>query len=376
MNPEKISEYLPVTIAMSLLLGGAALILLPFVPQIVWAAILVYVTRHIFWRLDAALGQRHILSASLFVFLMITLIIVPIIYGITVLGVESKVYVDQVSSWIQNGVPALPQWIVNLPWIGEVIDQRWNQLLGGDPELQKNLKDFVVWVANLLLKLAGLFGKDIGLLLLSMIIAGFIYASLDTSAKWLGAIMAKLYPGRSDRLLTIIGGTVQGVVFGILGTALAQALLMLIGLFIAGVPSVVLLGSLTFVLSLIPGGPILIWGPAAFWLYQQGDTSFAIFMVVWGAGVVGTIDNFLKPILIGKGSDLPLLLIFLGMFGGALSFGVLGIFIGPTLLALAYTLLREWAFVNKFAPQNGDSELMLPAAANPESDRSNNKETD
>jgi predicted PurR-regulated permease PerM len=294
---------------------------------------------------------------------MVALIIVPIIYGITVLGVESKAYVDQASGWMQTGVPALPQWLVTLPWIGESINQWWGQLLGGDPELQNNLKAAGVWLANLLLQLVGLFGKDIGLLLLSMIVAGFIYASLDSSAKWLEAVMAKLYPGRSDRLLKIIGGTVQGVVFGILGTALAQALLMFIGLLIAGVPSVVLLASLTFVLSLIPGGPIFIWGPAAFWLYQQGDTSFAIFIVVWGAGVVGTIDNFLKPILIGKGNDLPLLLIFLGMFGGALSFGVLGIFIGPTLLALAYTLLQDWAFANHLLNNANESPAVSKTAA-------------
>jgi predicted PurR-regulated permease PerM len=346
MNTNKLIDFAPVALAMILLLVGAALILLPFLPQIIWAAILVYVTRHIYWRFDALLGRRHILSATILVFLMVSLIIVPIIYGVAVLSVEATAYVETIRGWFRYGVPALPRWIIDLPWVGDSINQYWQQLLGGDPELQQNLKDAVVWLANMSLKLVGLFGQDIGLLLLSMIIAGFIYASLDKSANWLEAVMAKLYPTRSDELLKIIGGTVQGVVFGILGTALAQALLMVIGLFIADIPSVALLGGLTFVLSLIPGGPVLIWLPAAAWLYHQGHSSLAIFMVIWGAGVVSSIDNFLKPILIGKGSDLPMLLIFLGMFGGALSFGILGIFIGPTLLALAYTLLKDWAFMS------------------------------
>lgn len=347
MNPDKLIERAPAILAMTVLLLGAGLILLPFLPQLVWAAILVYVTRHIYWRLDKLLGRRHVLSAVLFVILLFLLIVVPLGYGVTILGVESKQYIDLAGTWMQNGLPALPQWVVSLPWVGDTIDEWWGKLVSGDPELQENLKAGAVWLANFTLKLVGLFGKDMGLLLFSVVLAGFIYASLYKSTKWLEVVMAKLFPGRSDELLKIVGGTVQGVVFGILGTALAQAVLVVIGLYICGVPSVVLLGFITFVLALIPAGPVLVWIPASIWLFYQGDTGYAIFMFLWGMLVVSTIDNLIKPLMIGQGSDLPFVLILLGMFGGALTFGVLGIFIGPTLLALAYNLCKEWAFIPK-----------------------------
>jgi predicted PurR-regulated permease PerM len=352
MNPDKLIERAPAIIAMIVLLAGAGLILLPFLSQIVWAAILVYVTRHIYWRFDAWLGHRHVLSASLFVVLIFALIIVPLVYGLAVLSVEAKAYVDLVTMWMQNGMPSLPHWITSLPWIGQPVDELWNKLVSGDPEIQENLKAAAVWLANFVLRMVGLLGKDFGLLLLSVVIAGFIYASLDTSSQWFEVVMAKLYPGRSEELMKIIGGTVQGVVFGILGTALAQSTLMLIGLFIAGVPSAVLFGAITFVLALIPAGPVLVWVPASIWLFYQGDTGWAIFLFLWGMLIVSTIDNLVKPLLIGKGSDLPFLLIILGMLGGVFLFGVLGIFIGPTLLALAYTLLREWAFTPVVVPES------------------------
>jgi predicted PurR-regulated permease PerM len=141
---------------------------------------------------------------------------------------------------------------------------------------------------------------------------------------------------------------VRGVVYGILGTCLAQSLMAGIGFLVAGVPGAALLALLTFFLSVVPMGPPLVWLPAALWLFQQGRTGWGIFMVVWGVGV-STIDNFVKPWLISQGSDMPFLLILFGVLGGALAFGFIGVFIGPTLLAVAYRLVKEWAAVRQAA---------------------------
>ena len=108
-------------------------------------------------------------------------------------------------------------------------------------------------------------------------------------------------------------------------------------------PGPLLLGALTGVLSLVPFGSSLAWGISAIWLFQQGEIASAIFLVVWGTLVVSTVDNFLKPYFISKGSNLPFILVFLGGLGGVLAFGFLGIFIGPTLLAIAYTVFQEWS---------------------------------
>ena len=132
------------------------------------------------------------------------------------------------------------------------------------------------------------------------------------------------------------------MVYGVLGTSLAQALLILIGLWITGIPAALLLGLLLFVLALIPSGPVLIWGPAAVWLYLDGEVGSAIFLALWSIAAGLLTDNVLKPWLISRGSDLPLILILFGVIGGAVAFGFLGLFLGPTLLAVGYELIREW----------------------------------
>jgi predicted PurR-regulated permease PerM len=137
------------------------------------------------------------------------------------------------------------------------------------------------------------------------------------------------------------------VVYGILGTALAQGILAGMGLWISGVPAPLLLGLLTFFLSLIPMGPPLVWIPATLWLFYRGDPGWGVFMGMWGAVIVSGVDNLLKPYLISRGSNLPFVLVFLGVFGGVIAFGFIGIFLGPTLLAVGYALLQDWSAQKK-----------------------------
>jgi predicted PurR-regulated permease PerM len=155
---------------------------------------------------------------------------------------------------------------------------------------------------------------------------------------------------QGKHLLTVAGKTVRGVVYGILGTALLQAVMMGIGLLIAGVPGAALLALLTFFASIVPiVGTGLVWVPAALWLFHQGLTGWGIFVLIWGVGVAN-IDNFVKPWLISQGSNLPFILIFLGVVGGALTFGFIGVFLGPTLLAVGYRLLAEWISSHRTVP--------------------------
>jgi predicted PurR-regulated permease PerM len=162
------------------------------------------------------------------------------------------------------------------------------------------------------------------------------------------AVMEHLAGHRARQLIEITAGTVSRVVNGILGTALAQSVLALIGFWIAGVPGAMLLGLLTFFLSIIPMGPPLVWLPAAVWLYFQGQTVWAIFMLAYGLLVISSIDNFVKPYLISRGGTLPLLLVFMGVVGGLMTFGFIGVFLGPVILAIGYALLAEW--MNPSAP--------------------------
>jgi predicted PurR-regulated permease PerM len=135
---------------------------------------------------------------------------------------------------------------------------------------------------------------------------------------------------------------VKGVVYGLLGTALAQAMVALVGFLIAGVPGALLLAALTFILSLVPMGPVLAWGGAAAWLYAKDQTGWAIFMVIYGTAVISSVDNVIKPILMSRAGNLSLLLVVLGVFGGAIAFGFIGLFVGPALLAVGWSLTKAW----------------------------------
>jgi predicted PurR-regulated permease PerM len=152
----------------------------------------------------------------------------------------------------------------------------------------------------------------------------------------------------------VAGNTVRGVVYGILGTAIVQGVIAGIGFLIAGIPGAMLLGMLTFFLSVVPMGPPLVWIPCTIWLFSQGRTGMGIFMIVWGIGV-SSIDNVVKPWLISQGSAMPFVLIFFGVLGGALAFGFIGVFLGPTLLAVAYRLIEEWSRTSR-EPNREDAE--------------------
>jgi predicted PurR-regulated permease PerM len=141
----------------------------------------------------------------------------------------------------------------------------------------------------------------------------------------------------------VAGGTVRSVIYGVIGTALAQATLQATGLWLAGVPAAFFLGFLTFFLSFVPAGPPLVWLPAAAWLLYNDALGSGIFLAIWGVLVVSGVDNVLRPYLISRGANLPFILVFLGVVGGVLAFGFLGVFLGPTLLAIGYVLVEEWS---------------------------------
>jgi predicted PurR-regulated permease PerM len=191
----------------------------------------------------------------------------------------------------------------------------------------------------------------------SLLIAFFLFRDGTKAAEQLSAAILRIGGERGTHLLDLAGNTVRGVVYGILGTALVQAVIAGIGFVVAGVPGAAVLTLLTFFLSVVPMGPPLVWIPAACWLFYQGRTGWGIFMVIWGIGV-SSIDNFVKPWLISRGSTMPFLLILFGVLGGAIAFGFIGVFLGPTLLAVGYRIMQEW-LARKAAP--AEEAVVMPA---------------
>jgi predicted PurR-regulated permease PerM len=237
----------------------------------------------------------------------------------------------------------LPTFLTNLPLVGPWLDQYWQGLRGSREEIVALAKRFVEPGKQMLFVLGS--GAATGLLqvLVAIFVAFFLYRDGELAANLLRRAVARLAGDEHGHaLVTTAQNTIKGVVYGLIGTALAQAAVALVGFLIAGVPGAFLLAALTFVLSLVPMGPVLIWGGAAIWLYATDQAGWAIFMIVYGIAVISSVDNFVKPILMSRAGGLSMLLVVLGVFGGAIAFGFIGLFVGPVLLAVSWKLTNAW----------------------------------
>jgi predicted PurR-regulated permease PerM len=196
---------------------------------------------------------------------------------------------------------------------------------------------------NFLLAAGILLGQGVIEMSLAAFVCFFLYRDGVALMRFVNVALDKTVGAYSVKILDIIQNTVSGVMYGLLGTALAQGFVATIGFWIAGVPAALLLGVCTFVLSVIPVGPPLIWGSAAIWLFYQGDMGWGVFMLIWGTLLISGVDNVVKPLLISRSSNMPFILVLFGVMGGILAFGFVGVFIGPALLAVGLSLLQEWA---------------------------------
>jgi len=321
---------------------GCALVLRPFFTAVCFALILVIATWPAFRRLQRLLGGHRTPAALLMVALATLVLVVPPALVASSMDYNVAGTIRLLSDLSERGVPSPPAWVRELDLIGPALDARWRVLAAGGPEAAERIDASVTWVRQQLIS-AGLgLGSAVVQLILAMLTAFFLYRDGVAAARSLLAAGRRVAGEQAPRLLGVALATINGVVYGVLGTSLAQALLILIGLWITGIPAALLLGLLLFVLALIPSGPVLIWGPAAVWLYLDGAVGSAIFLALWSLAAGLLTDNVLKPWLISRGSDLPLILILFGVIGGAVAFGFLGLFLGPTLLAVGYELIREW----------------------------------
>jgi predicted PurR-regulated permease PerM len=218
-------------------------------------------------------------------------------------------------------------------------------------QLVAELRKYLEPVRKVALASGAAFGAAVLQLTLSIFIAFFFFRDGEIVVERLEAAFARIAGDRGFQLALVAAATVRGVVLGILGTAIVQGVVAGIGFWIAGIRAAPLLGLLTFFLSPVPIGPPLVWVPAGLWLINAGETGWGLFVLAWGALVVSTVDNVIKPLIISRGSDLPFVLVLLGVLGGAVAFGFIGIFLGPVLLAVGYALLEVWV---KEAPRNSN----------------------
>lgn len=334
-------------IVVLLLLGGCLLVLRPFVSALLWAVVLCVSSWPVYQRLLGWLGNRRTLAAALMTLAMIFIVLLPFLIVAMTLADNIKELSSAVRSWIDAGPPAPPEWLAKIPVVGQKTVDYWQSMATDTAKIWTEAQRLIEPASSWLLKGGLALGGGLLQLALSIFIAFFLFRDGVSVGRRLTNVVERIGGERGKHLLAVAGKTIRGVVYGILGTALAQAVAAGIGFFIADVPGVALLSLLTFFASVVPVvGTALTWVPAAIWLFHQGATGWGIFMLVWGFGVAN-IDNFVKPWLISQGSDLPFILIFFGVLGGALTFGFIGVFLGPTLLAVGFRLLEEWSPANR-----------------------------
>ena len=329
-------------------LGGAALVVVgiylvlqPFVSALLVAGVLAIATWPLYGNLRGNLRGNSTLSAAVMLLLMLVTVIVPIALLAEAAGDHLPALFSALRNWRAEDLQ-VPEQIKNVPIIGESTFQWLTSLLADRTQSVALLQRALEPAGKLSLAFVRLLGDGLLQLLLVAFIVFFYYRDGERIAQLTHRISRRVSGEMSDEVLSIVVGTTRSVFISIVGTAAAQAAVAYVGFLIAGVPGAFLLGVGTFVLSVVPMGPVVLWGGAAVWLYMQGEPGWAIFMAIWGAAVISSIDNFLKPLLIARGSTLSLALIFLGVIGGVLAFGFIGVILGPVLLALGVALGRAW----------------------------------
>jgi predicted PurR-regulated permease PerM len=324
------------------LIAATFWVLRPFLPATIWAATIVITTWPAMLALQQRLGNRRIIAVAIMTSLMLLVLVLPLTVAIVTIVANA----DDIVAWTKNlsqlELPTMPAWVAGLPLVGERIAQEWNLLaVAGPGALGARIAPYVGTGMRWLFGQLGNIGLILLEFLMTAIIAAIFYNSGEAMGAWMRGLARRIAGEPGEGALVLAMQSIRAVAAGIVVTALAQSVLGGLGLWVAGVPFAGVLTAVMFVLGIaqIGAGPVLLG--AVGWVYWKGDPAWGTALLVWTV-ICMSLDNVLRPILIRRGADLPLTLIFAGVIGGLLAFGVIGLFIGPLVLAVVHTLLSEW----------------------------------
>ena len=321
------------------LIAASFWILRPFLGALIWAVMIVIPTWPLMLRAERFFGRRRWAAVTLMSLVLLTIFLVPVFGAIGAIFANA----DDIAAGAQSlrgwQLPPPPAWVAGLPLVGERVAEAWRQF--GDQALGVALAPYAHDAVRWFVAQVGSFGALTAQFLLTVIAAAVLYANGEYAAETAQRFGARLAGAHGEGAVRLSGQAIRGVALGVVVTALLQAVIGGIGLAVAGVPFAIVLTALMFLLAVaqIGGAPVLI--VPIIWLYWSGSPGWGTFLLAIGLATA-TIDNVVRPILIKRGADLPLLLIFAGVIGGLIAFGLIGIFVGPVVLAVGYTLLGAW----------------------------------
>jgi predicted PurR-regulated permease PerM len=318
-------------------------ILRPFVGAFIWATTIVVATWPLLLKLERLLWKKRGLAVTVLSLVLLGVLFVPFVLAIGAIVGNIDAIVARAQTLSGFHVPPLPQWIASLPMIGEKLSRAWDRVVGtGLQDLLTKATPYAGQAAKWAAARVGGIGLALVQFLLTVVIAAILWSKGEGAAAMVRRYARRLAGERGESSLRLAGQAIRGVALGVVVTALAQSVAAGLGLLIARVPFVPILTAAMFILCIAQVGPFLVMVPAVIWAFATGSTGWGIFLLVWTI-VVGTFDNFLRPVLIKKGADLPLILVFAGVLGGLVAFGLIGIFVGPVVLAVTHTLAEAWA---------------------------------
>jgi len=326
----------------------------PFLTSFIWATIIVVATWPILLKLQAWLWNRRSLAVTVMTVILLLVLVIPLTIAIfAIIGSADKI-TDWIKSLSTFTIPPMPEWVKNIPLVGKNLAGRWQQFAALPPEeLSARLTPYARNAISWFLAKAGSIGMMILQFLLTVIISAILYAKGETVASGVRSFARRLAGEKGDETAVLAAKAIRGVALGVGLTAIFQSVLAGIGLAITGVPAVTILTAVMFMLCIAQIGPAIVLILSVIWLFYSGQTLWGFILIAWSVPVL-TLDNIIRPILIKKGADLPLLLIFTGVIGGLIAFGVMGLFLGPIVLAVSHVLLKAWVSQGESEQESSD----------------------
>jgi len=345
MTDRPLSQDLARIVFASLALVGMAAaslwVLWPFVAAVVWSSMIVISTWPILLWVQRRLGGRRAPAVVVMVLVLLGFLFTPVGLGIWAIVENADRVVQLAQSLAGHGLPPPPNWVERIPLAGPRIAQGWQSLAGHPDSLAARLLPHLGDATRWLVSKAGGLGSLVLQFLLTVVVSGILYASGEAAASGILRFLYRLAGKRGENAGILAAKAVRGVALGVVVTAVVQTVLAGAGLALARVPGAAVLTAVVLVLCIAQIGPFLVVAPATIWLYASGSAGRGTVMLVFGLSAVA-LDNFLRPFLIKKGADLPLILILAGVLGGLIGLGVVGLFVGPVVLAVTWTLLVSW----------------------------------
>ncbi|MBE0620847.1 MAG: AI-2E family transporter [Burkholderiales bacterium] len=344
MLPEQ--DTLTRRVILTLLLGAlfilGYLVLGWFIAPAVWAAILAYVTWPAYTRLRRLMRGYAMASALVMTLLLTTAFVLPLLWLITLMQHEFVIAYQAASTYMADGPHRLPEFVVGLPWIGERLQDFLDQITTDPAALRAQLTSWARQWQGELGNLVGGAGRNAIKLGFALLTVLFVYRDGESLLDQVRRVLRRFLGTRVDSYIVAIGNTTTAVLYGLVLTALAQGLLAGLGYWVTGVRAPVLLGAFTALVALMPFGTPFVWGSLGVWLLFQGNTLAGIGLLLWGTLVVSSVDNLIRPLVISSATQIPFLLVMFGVIGGLAAFGLIGMFIGPVIVAVLLAVWREW----------------------------------